>query len=71
MLVMVAIAAVGAFLFFIPVVPVLMPPPVMNCSGWGCTWIAVHGYGSVSYVRFGFGGTFYSPDHFRILNFFA
>ena len=71
-LAVVAVVAVSAFLFFVPVIPVTVPK-IVDCSSI-CSSVppfGVNGYGSVTYVWFGVGGTYYSPDHFRILGTFV
>jgi len=66
----VCIAIVGAFVFFVPVISIGLPS-VSSCNSILCTSLNARGYGSISYVWFGIGGTFYSPDHFRVLSTFA
>jgi hypothetical protein len=67
-LAVVVLAAAAASLFFAPIIPVWLPPmSPSHCDSILCVTLNAHGYGSVSYVWFGVGGTFYSPDHFRVL----
>ena len=47
------------FLFFVPIVPTIIPPPTTHTNCGHCMpYIAESVYGSITYLYFGIGGIF-------------